>query len=134
LHQRRGRKDDPLYKMRRTLHTGTKLLTDRQCERLSALFDHEKHVAVEVTWEIYQAMLAAYREPDRAKAKAMMQKLISALGNKVPDVLPEPANPGRSLAQPSPAVLAFVARPGPSKRPEEAFNGRLEHLRGAPPG
>src|SRR5699024_10379533 len=28
LHKRRGRKDDPLYKSRRTLHTGTKLLTE----------------------------------------------------------------------------------------------------------
>lgn len=42
LHQRRGRKDDPLYKARRTLHTGISLLTDRQCERLGALFAHQE--------------------------------------------------------------------------------------------
>ena len=50
LHKRCGRKDDPLYKSRRTLHTGTKLLTERQCERLSALFTHHPHAAVEATW------------------------------------------------------------------------------------
>ena len=30
LHKRRGHKNDPLYKARRTLHTGMSLLTDRQ--------------------------------------------------------------------------------------------------------
>ena len=53
LHKRRGRKDDPLYKARRTLHTGIKLLTERQRDRLSALFAHHPHAAVEATWEIY---------------------------------------------------------------------------------
>ena len=131
LHKRRGRKDDPLYKTRRTLHTGTKLLTERQCERLSALFEREKHVAVEVTWEIYQAMVAAYREPDRARATAMMEKLITALGKNVPDTLPELAKLGRTLTKRSADVLAFFARPGTSNGPTEAINGRLEHLRGS---
>ena len=30
IHGHRGRKDDPLYRARRTLHTGADLLTDRQ--------------------------------------------------------------------------------------------------------
>lgn len=29
LHGHRGRKDDPLYRARRTLHTGAGLLTDK---------------------------------------------------------------------------------------------------------
>ncbi|MGP9710049.1 ISL3 family transposase, partial [Brachybacterium sp. AOP24-D1-21] len=131
LHKRRGRKDDPLYKTRRTLHTGTKLLTDRQCQRLSSLFEREKHVAVEVTWEIYQAMVAAYREPDRAKAKAKMEKLITALSKRVPDALPELAKLGRTLTKRATDVLAFFDRPGTSNGPTEAINGRLEHLRGS---
>ena len=131
LHQRRGRKDDPLYKTRRTLHTGTKLLTDRQCERLSSLFTHDQHVAVEATWEVYQAMVAAYREPDRAKAAAMMEKLITALGKNVPGALPELAKLGRTLTKRAADVLAFFARPGTSNGPTEAINGRLEYLRGS---
>ena len=131
LFKRRGRKDDPLYKTRRTLHTGTKLLTDRQCERLSSLFDHEKHVAVEATWEVYRAMVAAYREPDRAKATTMMEKLITALGKNVPDALPELAKLGRTLTKRALDVLAFFDRPGTSNGPTEAINGRLEHLRGS---
>ena len=38
IHGRRGRKDDPLYRARRTLHTGAGLLTGKQKDRLLALF------------------------------------------------------------------------------------------------
>ena len=38
LHGHRGRKNDPLYAARRTLHTGTGLLTDKQKDRLTDLF------------------------------------------------------------------------------------------------
>jgi transposase len=38
LHGHRGFAGDPLYRARRTLHTGEDLLTDRQRERLMALF------------------------------------------------------------------------------------------------
>ena len=48
----RGMKGDPLYQARRTLHTGDKLLTDRQRSRLEALFAAEEHVEVEATWGI----------------------------------------------------------------------------------
>ncbi|MGP9604937.1 ISL3 family transposase, partial [Brachybacterium sp. AOP42-E1-35] len=131
LHKRRGHKDDPLYKTRRTLHTGTKLLTARQCQRLSSLFEREKHLAVEVSWEIYPAMVTAYRESDRAKAKARMEKLIAALSKKVPDALPELAKLGRTLTKRAADALAFFDRTGTSNGPTEAINGRLEHLRGS---
>ena len=55
---------------RRTLHTGADLLTDKQRERLGALFAADDHVEVEATWGVYQRMIAAYREPDRADAAA----------------------------------------------------------------
>ena len=50
LHGHRGRQDDPLYRSRRTLHTGADLLTDKQRARLTALFAVEEHVEVEATW------------------------------------------------------------------------------------
>src|SRR5690606_13021375 len=65
----RGRAGDPLYRARRTLHTGADLLTDRQRERIEALFATDEHVEVEATWGIYQRMIGAYREPDRAKGR-----------------------------------------------------------------
>ena len=36
IHGHRGHKDDPLYRARRTLHTGADLLTDKQKNRLHA--------------------------------------------------------------------------------------------------
>ena len=46
LHGHRGRSGDPLYAARRTLHTGSGLLTDRQTQRLEKLFATEEHVEV----------------------------------------------------------------------------------------
>jgi len=37
LHGHRGRKHDPLYTARRTLHTGADLLTEKQDQHLQAL-------------------------------------------------------------------------------------------------
>ncbi|GAA1722671.1 hypothetical protein GCM10009734_28740 [Nonomuraea bangladeshensis] len=69
VHGHRGRKDDPLYRVRRTLQTGA----DQQKDRLADLFDAESHgdthVEVEATWGIYQRMIAAYREPDANSAR-----------------------------------------------------------------
>ncbi|PFG33780.1 transposase [Sanguibacter antarcticus] len=73
LHGHRGRRDDPLYRARRTLHTGASLLTQKQTARIAALFASDEHVQVEATWGIYQAMVTAYREPDRARGKAALQ-------------------------------------------------------------
>ena len=62
-----GRKDDPLYTSRRTLHTGADLLTDKQTRPAHApCSPTDAHVEVEATWGIYQRMIAAYRDPDRA--------------------------------------------------------------------
>jgi len=130
LHQRRGRKNDPLYKARRTLHTGISLLTDRQCQRLGALFASDQHAAVEATWEIYQAMVAAYRHKDRSAGRALMDQVITALASDVPELLPELGKLGRTLNQRATDVLAFFEQPGTSNGPTEAINGRLEHLRG----
>ena len=131
IHGHRGRKDDPLYRARRTLHTGADLLTDRQCERLNALFESDDHVQVEATWGIYQRMIAAYREPDRAKGRELMVTLIDSVSQGVPAVLSEVVTLGRTLKQRAADVLAYFDRPGTSIGPTEAINGRLEHLRGS---
>jgi transposase len=131
LHGHRGRKDDPLYRARRVLHTGADLLTDRQQQRLTALFEADEHVQVEATWGIYQRMIGAYREPDRAKGRRLMSNLIDALGRGVPAALTELITLGRTLKKRAEDVLAYFERPGTSNGPTEALNGRLEHLRGS---
>ena len=128
---RRGRKDDPLYKARRTLHTGAGLLTEKQQTRLKALFADEQHVEVEATWGIYQRMVTACREPDRKLGKFLMQSVIDSLTTSVPTLLVELRRLGRTLKQRAADILAFFDRPGTSNGPTEAINGRLEHLRGS---
>jgi transposase len=123
IHGHRGRKSDPLYSARRTLHTGADLLTDKQKDRLAALFATDQHVEVEATWGIYQRMIVAYREPDRAKGRELMIKLIESITEVI--ML------GRTLTKRAVDVLAYFDRPGTSNGPTEAINGRLEHLRGS---
>jgi transposase len=130
LHGHRGRRDDPLYKARRVLHTGADLLTDTQRGRLDALFAGDVHVELETTWGVYQQMVAAYRHPDRKQGKTMMEALIAPLGSGVPAGLAEIATLGRTLAKRAGDILAYFDRPGTSNGPTEAINGRLEHLRG----
>lgn len=105
---RRGRKDDPLYKARRTLRTGAGLLTERQ-----------------------QRMVTAYREPDPGLGKFVMQSVIDSLSSGVPTVLVELRRLGHTLKQRAADVLAFFDRPSTSNGATEAINGRLEHLRGS---
>ena len=131
LHGHRGRADDPLYRARRTLHTGLDLLTSRQKTRLEALFAGDEHVEVEATWAVYQRMIAAYREPKPAEGKVRMQAVIDALSSGVPTALTEVAVLGRTLKKRAADVLAYFDRPGTSNGPTEALNGRLEHLRGS---
>jgi transposase len=47
------------------------------------------HVQVEAAWTIYQQMIAAYREPDRTRGRALMVKLIESLSHGVPAALSE---------------------------------------------
>jgi len=132
LHGHRGRKDDQLYRSRRTLHTGHDLLTDKQRQRLTALFGVEDHVQVEATWDSnYQRMIGAYRDPDRAKGKQLMTALIESVSHGVPAALTELKTLGRTLRKRAEDVLAYFDRPGTSNGPTEAMNGRLEHLRGS---
>ena len=126
----RGRRDDPLYKARQLLHTGIGLLTERQNTRLDALFAVEDHAEVEVTWSVYQNIIAAYRNPDRTAGRTALSGLIDSIKTGVPKGLEELAQLGRTLHKRRADILAFFDHPGTSNGPTEAINGRLEHLRG----
>jgi transposase len=121
---------DPLFRSRRVRHTGSDLLTDKQRARLDALFAADEHVEVEATWAIYQRMIAAYRDPDRAKGRQFMTRPIASISHNVPADLSEVVTLGRTLKNRAADILAYLDRPGTSNGPTEAINGRLEHLRG----
>jgi len=126
----RGRSGDPLYGIRRLLRTGADLLAPRQLERLDTVLGHEQHLPVAVTWSVYQRIIAAFRQPDRARGKAALSALIDSLRRGVPAALAELVTLGRTLSRRAADVLAYFDRPGTSNGPTEAINGRLEHLRG----
>ena len=134
IHGHRGRTDDPLYRARRTLHTGAGLLTGKQKDRLLALLAADEHVQAEATRAIYQQMIAAYREPGRTRGRALMVTLTESLSHGVPAALTELTTPGRTLKQRGDDVLAYLNRPGTSNGPTKAINRRPEHLPGPAPG
>lgn len=126
----RGRKGDPLFGVRLTLHTGRDLLTDRQAARLEQVFAADAHAPVQVTWAVYQEIVAAYRAENRAEGREIMAHLIDAIATKAPKALPEVVTLGHTLKKRAADILAYFDHPGTSNGPSEAINGRLEHLRG----
>ncbi len=132
LHHRRGRSTDPLYKARRMLHTRSCLLTPRQQHRILDLFASDCHIALEVTWSVYQNIIDAYRDPNKIRGKALMQAEIDRLSDAgVPSSLTEIITLGRTLKRRSRDILAYFDHPHTTGGPTEAINGHPEHLHGS---
>ncbi|MHA6967294.1 ISL3-like element ISAar19 family transposase [Glutamicibacter bergerei] len=129
-HGRRGRKDDPLYKCRRTLTTGLSLATEKQKTKLEDLFKEPEYEPVQLVWSVYQKMVDAYRQPKPEVGRWALEQLINEVGTKVPKGLPELKKLGSTLRRRKTDILAYFDHLGSSKGPTEALNGRLEHLRG----
>jgi transposase len=62
---------------------------------------------VQVTWSVYQRIIAAYDHPDRRRGKTMMTAIIESLRRSVPAVLEELAQLGRTLWRRRTDILAF---------------------------
>ena len=65
-----------MYAARKTLLTGTDILTDTSQARLDALFACPDHADVHATWRIYQDLLAAYRDRDPRRGKNSLRPLL----------------------------------------------------------
>lgn len=131
----RSRKGDPLYAARKTLLTGTDILTDTSQARLDALFACPDHADVHATWRIYQDLLAAYRDRDPRRGKNTLRQLITTLTRPgLPHTCIELARMGRTFTRRAGDILAYFDHPHTSNGPTEAINGRLEHLRGIAQG
>ncbi len=111
------------------LHTGPTCSPPGKQARLDALFANDEHTAVEVTWWIYQKMVAAYRHRDRAQGKTLMHKLITSTACGVPPELNEVTTLGRTLHTRATDVLAYLNHPRTSNGPTQTVNGHLEHPR-----
>ena len=111
---------------------GHACLAPRQQHRILDLCASDCHVALEVTWSVYQSIIDAYRDPNRIRGRALMQAEIDRLSNAgVPRSLTQIITLGRTLKRRSVDILAYFDHPHTSNGPTEAINAPLEHLRGS---
>lgn len=130
----RGRSGDPLFGIRRAARTRTGLLTDKQWHRLLTVFDDPDHAAFQITWSVYQDIIAAYQADKPEHGKQLMVRVIDTLRAGLPNGLDELRTLGRTLHRRRDDVLAYFDHPSTSNGPTEAINGLLEHLRGTARG
>lgn len=110
--------------------TRTGFLADRQKQRLEVLWAaDDDHIALEVTWGLYQDVIAAYSHPSRSECKKLMKRLINMLRKSLQAGVEELSQFGRTLSRCRDDILAYFDISAPNG-PVETVNGRLEHLRG----
>src|SRR5690625_2420629 len=110
----RGRTGDPLYGIRKVLKTGKEYLTERQKPRLAAVFANSDHAPVQATYDIYQKIVAAYRNPNRTQARKRLRKLIDSISHGIPNTLTELQTLGRTMKRRAADILAYFDHLGTS--------------------
>jgi transposase len=125
--KRRGHKDDPLYKIRRTLLTGVEHLTNKQRQRLSKYLPvGDPDGEVELAWQVYQRVRSIYHADSPAAGRQIAQKVIDTL-HTCP--IPEVKRLGKTMRRWREEILAYFATGGVSNGGTEAINGVIEKTR-----
>lgn len=128
----RGHAGDPLYGVRRALHTGQPMLTDRQRARIEAVFAVDEHVEVEATWAVYQRIVAAYRHPDRAAGKRELRsgdRLAASRSPGCADRATAPGSHARQAGPRHPGLLRFARHLERADRGDQRPPGAPARLR-----
>jgi len=101
----RGRKHDPLYKIRNILRAGVERLTERQIQRLEAgLEAGDPDYEVTLAWRCYQQLRSAYHTTNLAEGRAIAVKIVEGF-HTCP--IPEIARLGRTLRAWKDQFLAY---------------------------
>ena len=91
----RGRKNDPLYKIRNALRAGNDKLTARQITRIEAgLQAGDPHFEVTVAWRCYQRLRSAFATTNLAEGHKIALAVVESFPNCP---IPEIARLGRTL-------------------------------------
>jgi transposase len=123
----RGLKDDPLYRIRGLLRHGAENLSPRQQARLkTGLTLGDPNGEVDLAWQCYQQLPAAYRAKLPAEGHRTTNKIIDTW-HSCP--IPEIARLGRTLRQWRRQVLAYFSTNGVSNGGTEAINLLIEKTR-----
>nr|WP_106297324.1 ISL3 family transposase [Knoellia remsis] len=124
IHGHRGRKNDPLYRIRNILHAGAEHLTERQQARLAAaIAADERHDEVWVAYQCAQQVRSAYHQASHAQGRVIAEKILASFASCP---IPEIARLGRTLAQWREAFLAYFTTGGANNGGAEAVNGLIE--------
>ena len=120
----RGRRNDPLYRIRNTLRAGAENLTDRQQARLHAAFTaREEHLEVEIAWRCAQQVRSAYHQATHAAGRAIAEKIVATFATCP---IPEVARLGTTLRRWRSEFLGYFDTAGASNGGTEAVNGLIE--------
>jgi transposase len=124
IHGHRGRRDDPLYRIRNVLRCARERLTERQQARLSAAIEaDERHLEVFVAWQCAQQLRQVYHQPDPNLGRQLATKIITSFPSCP---IPEIAQLGRTLKKWRTAFLGYFTTAGASNGGTEAVNGLIE--------
>ncbi len=124
IHGHRGRKSDPLYKIRTILRCGVENLTDRQRARLEkAIGADERHDEVYIAWQCAQQLRSAYHAARPAEGRRIAEK---ALATFPTCPIPEIKRLGKTLKQWREVFLAYFDTSSANNSGTEAINGLIE--------
>jgi transposase len=120
----RGRKKDPLYKIRNALRAGTDKLTGRQIERIEAgLQAGDPHFEVTIAWRCYQRLRSAFAIESLAEGRKIALSIVESFPSCP---IPEIARLGRTLTAWRQQFLAYFTTGRASNGGTEAINGIIE--------
>ena len=120
----RGRKHDPLYRIRNPLRAGTENLSTRQIERLEAgLQAGDPTFEVTVAWRCYQQLRSAFNNPSPIEGRRIATRVLDSFPSCP---IPEIARLGRTLNAWRQQFLAYFTTNRASNGGTEAINGIIE--------
>ncbi len=120
----RGRKDDPLYRIRNALRAGTDKLTARQIERIeNGLQAGDPDYEVTIAWRCYQQLRSAFHTPNLAEGQQIAEQVLDSFPSCP---IPEIARLGRTLRAWREQFLAYFTTNRANNGGTEAVNGIIE--------
>ena len=120
----RGRKHDPLYRIRNALRAGAEKLTDRQLARIEAgLEAGNPSWEVTIAWQSYQRLRSAFATKDLREGKKIA---IAVLESFHTCPITEIARLGRTLRSWRQQFLAYFTTGRANNGGTEAINGIIE--------
>ncbi len=123
----RGRRDDPLYRVRRALLTGEEKLDERASERLASLLAlGDPNAEVAIAYRVKERLRDFYRTIDAAEARTMLDELQEHC--RRPSMPPEIQKLGRTIRNWFDKICNFhLARV--SNGPTEAINNLIKRIK-----